>query len=56
MKYFLDSAKIEEIKYAHDNWGIDGVTTNPKHIKIADAKKIAAMSDNFVIKIPCTCS
>jgi len=33
MKYFLDSAKIDEIKYALENWGIDGVTSNPKHIK-----------------------
>lgn len=33
MKYFLDSAKLDEIKYAYDNWGIEGVTTNPKHIK-----------------------
>ena len=33
MKYFLDSAKIDEIKYALDNWGIDGVTSNPKHVK-----------------------
>ena len=33
MKYFLDSAKIEEIKYAFKNWKIDGVTSNPKHIK-----------------------
>ncbi|NLP49638.1 transaldolase family protein [Bacillus sp. RO1] len=32
MKYFLDSAKIEEIRYAYKNWGIDGVTTNPRHI------------------------
>ncbi len=32
MKYFLDSAKIDEIRYAYKNWGIDGVTTNPKHI------------------------
>ncbi len=93
MKYFLDSAKIEEIRYAYKNWGIDGVTTNPKHIlssgkpfltvikeiadefkdveefpisveinphlnkaedMVAEAKKIAAMSDKFVIKIPCT--
>lgn len=92
MKYFLDSAKIDEIRYAYKNWGIDGVTTNPKHIKLSgkpfltvvrelaeefegidfpisveinphldkaedmvvEAKKIAAMSDNFRIKIPCT--
>lgn len=32
MKYFLDSAKIDEIRYARVNWGIDGVTTNPRHI------------------------
>lgn len=92
MKYFLDSAKIDEIRYAYKNWGIDGVTTNPKHIKLSgkpfftvvkelanefegidfpisveinpylesskdmieEAKKIASMSKNFVIKIPCT--
>ncbi len=33
MKYFLDSAKLDEIKFAYDNWGIDGITTNPKHIQ-----------------------
>jgi transaldolase len=32
MRYFLDSAKLDEIEYAHDNWGIEGVTTNPRHI------------------------
>ncbi|MBD3256721.1 MAG: transaldolase [Candidatus Lokiarchaeota archaeon] len=91
MKYFLDSAKIDEIKYALKNWKIDGVTSNPKHVKtsgkpfftvvkefaeefkgldfpisvevdphlntaeemVEEAKKIAALSDNFVIKIPC---
>lgn len=37
MKYFLDSAKMDEIKYAYENWAIDGVTTNPRHI--AAAKK-----------------
>ena len=92
MKYFLDSAKIDEIKYALENWKIDGVTSNPKHIKtsgkpfftvvkefadgfkdidfpisveidphLEDAKnmieratEIASLSENFVIKIPCT--
>ncbi|MDE5588708.1 MAG: transaldolase, partial [Acetatifactor sp.] len=98
MKYFLDSAKMDEIKYAYETFGIDGVTTNPKHIMlsgkpfmtaitdianwvkeeglegyekfpvsveinphldkaedmIAEAKKIAALSSNFVIKIPAT--
>ncbi|MBD3350204.1 MAG: transaldolase [Candidatus Lokiarchaeota archaeon] len=32
MKYFLDSAKIDEIRYAYENYKIDGITTNPKHI------------------------
>lgn len=91
MKYFLDSAKIEEIKYALENWKINGVTSNPKHIKnsgkpfftvikefadefkdldfsisveinphlnkaedmIVESKKIAGLSKNFAIKIPC---
>jgi transaldolase len=92
MKYFLDSAIIDEIRYAAKNWKIDGVTTNPRHIKtsgkpfytvikeiaaefsgtpdfpisveinphISDAgemveagKKIASISGNFVVKIPC---
>ena len=98
MKYFLDSAKIDEIKYAYKTFGIDGVTTNPRHVMvsgkpfltvireladwvreeglegyerfpisvevnphlddageiISESEKIAAMSENFVIKIPCT--
>jgi len=33
MKYFLDSGKIEEIRYAYENYKIDGVTTNPRHIQ-----------------------
>lgn len=32
MKYFLDSAKIDEIEEAYTTFGIDGVTTNPNHI------------------------
>lgn len=35
MKYFLDSAKIEEIKFAYNTFGIDGVTTNPRHIMVS---------------------
>ena len=98
MKYFLDSAKIDEIREAYETFGIDGVTTNPNHIMnsgkpfytvigelaefvkekglegvdkfpisveinphLDDADemvemgtKIAAMCQNFVIKIPCT--
>jgi transaldolase len=98
MKYFLDSAKLDEIKYAYKHYCIDGVTTNPRHIQnsgkpfmtvvheladwvkeekiegidvfpisieinpnldlwedmVAEGKKLAAYSSNFVIKIPCT--
>lgn len=32
MKYFLDSAKIDEIREAYETFGIDGITTNPNHI------------------------
>ena len=35
MKYFLDSAKIDEIREAYETFGIDGVTTNPNHIKLS---------------------
>lgn len=82
---------MDEVKYALNNWRVDGVTTNPRHIKdsgqpflkviesfasefrgmdlpisveinphldkaedmIVQAKKIAGMSDQFVIKLPC---
>ena len=98
MKFFLDSAKLNEIDYAYRAYRIDGVTTNPKHIMasgkpfleaitdiadwvkknhlegketfpvsveinphldkeedmVKEARKIAAISDNFIIKIPCT--
>lgn len=33
MKMFLDSAKIDEIKYALETWNIDGLTTNPRHVR-----------------------
>lgn len=35
MKYFLDSAKIDEIRYAYQNWAIEGLTTNPRHIQMS---------------------
>ena len=35
MKFFLDSAKTDEIKYALDAFNIDGVTTNPRHVQVA---------------------
>src|SRR3954453_23247633 len=33
MKLFLDSAQTGEIKHALESWDIDGLTTNPRHIK-----------------------
>ncbi len=35
MKYFLDSAKLDEIEYAYETFRIDGVTTNPRHIMLS---------------------
>jgi transaldolase len=32
MKFFLDSANVDEISYALEMWDIDGVTTNPRYI------------------------
>lgn len=33
MKMFLDSAKVDEIRHALQMWDIDGVTTNPRHVR-----------------------
>ncbi len=35
MKFFLDSAMVNEIEYALDAWDIDGVTTNPRHVQVS---------------------
>lgn len=35
MKFFLDSAIVDEIEYALDAWDIDGVTTNPRHVQVS---------------------
>lgn len=45
MKYFLDSAKLPEIKFAYETFGIDGVTTNPRHIMLSGKPFITAISD-----------
>ncbi len=92
MKFFLDSAKIDQVRYANRMWNIDGVTSNPRHVRnsgkpfltaikelakefegtdkpisvevnphyatpeamVEEGVKLAAMSKNFVIKIPAT--
>jgi transaldolase len=92
MKFFLDSALVDEIAHSLEMWDIDGVTTNPRHVgvagkpflttirdianlfqgtdkavsvevnphhddhnqMVAEAEKLAAISPNFVIKLPAT--
>lgn len=45
MKYFLDSAKMDEIRYAYESFGIDGVTTNPRHIMLSGKPFMTAITD-----------
>lgn len=45
MKFFLDSAKLDEIDYAYKHFGIDGVTTNPKHIMLSGKSFMTAIQD-----------
>jgi len=33
MKLFLDSAKTDEIQHALAMWDLDGITTNPRHVR-----------------------
>ncbi len=87
MKFFIDTANIDEIKQAHDMGMVDGVTTNPSLIAregrvfeevleeicsiidgpisaevvsldaegmVVEGKKLAAINDNIVIKVPMT--
>lgn len=45
MKYFLDSAKLDEIDFAYNTFGIDGVTTNPRHIQLSGKPFKVALQD-----------
>lgn len=45
MKFFLDSAKLDEIKFAYETFGIDGVTTNPRHIMLSGKPFMTAITD-----------
>jgi transaldolase len=45
MKFFLDSAKVDEIRYARDMWNIDGVTSNPRHILASGQPFLKVVSD-----------
>ncbi len=87
MKFFIDTANIDEIKDAHAMGMVDGVTTNPSLIAkekgeftdiireickivegpvsaevisldydgmVAEARELAKIADNIVVKIPMT--
>ncbi len=45
MKFFLDSAHVDEIEYALDAWDIDGVTTNPKHVQVSGKSFTQAITE-----------
>jgi transaldolase len=45
MKFFLDSAKTDEIEYALDMWNIDGVTTNPRHVNVSGKPFMKVISE-----------
>ena len=70
MKFFIDTAKVEDIKAANDMGIICGVTTNPSLIAISgevkatttdaegmirEGREIAKIHPNMVVKIPMTC-
>lgn len=45
MKFFIDSAQIDEIRYALDMWDIDGVTTNPRHVQVSGKPFITVVQE-----------
>jgi len=45
MKFFLDSAKVDEIEYALDAFNIDGVTTNPRHVQVSGKPFLTAVKE-----------
>ena len=45
MQFFLDSAQVQEIKYALDSLNIDGVTTNPRHIQTSGKPFMAVIRE-----------
>ena len=63
MKFFIDTANVEDIRKANDMGVICGVTTNPSLIAkegrdfnevIKEGREIAAIHPNMVVKIPMT--
>jgi transaldolase len=45
VKFFLDSAIVDEIRYALDIWDIDGVTTNPRHVQASGKPFLSVIAE-----------
>ncbi len=45
MKFFLDSAQVDEIAYALEMWELDGVTTNPRHVQASGKPFMAVIHE-----------
>src|SRR6478609_365394 len=45
MKLFLDSAKTDEIKHALAMWDLDGITTNPRHVRDSGKSFLTAIDE-----------
>jgi transaldolase len=45
MKFFLDSAHVHEIAHALEFWGLDGVTTNPRHVQASGKPFLAVVQE-----------
>ena len=53
MKFFIDTANVDDIRKANDMGIICGVTTNPSLIA-KEGREIAKIHPNMVVKIPMT--
>ena len=45
MKFFLDSAQVDEIEYGLEMWDIDGITTNPRHVQVSGKPFISVVKE-----------
>jgi transaldolase len=45
MKFFLDSAIVDEISYALATFDIDGITTNPRHVQVSGKPFMTAIKE-----------
>ena len=41
----MDSSDVNEVEYAFQNFGIDGVTTNPRQLKVIGKKESEVMKE-----------